>query len=66
MSAIGAVLPSTELPQVIGQEAPEEIKFCPLAAVSKWPYKSFGHLDSEIISKAFFAAGKFRMRGWSL
>ncbi|KAL8772954.1 MAG: hypothetical protein Q9209_001974 [Squamulea sp. 1 TL-2023] len=50
----------------IGQEAPKESKFCPLAAVTKWPYKFFQHLDSETISKAFFAAGKFRIRGWTL
>ncbi|KAL8727961.1 MAG: hypothetical protein Q9166_005726 [cf. Caloplaca sp. 2 TL-2023] len=50
----------------IGQVAPKESKFCPLAAVSKWPYKFFHYLDSETISKAFFAVGKFRMRGWTL
>lgn len=53
-------------PPYIGQEAPKESKFCPLAAVNKWPYKFFHHLDSETISQAFFAAGKFRMRGWTL
>ncbi|KAL8881635.1 MAG: hypothetical protein Q9192_007756 [Flavoplaca navasiana] len=53
-------------PPYIGQEAPKESKFCPLAAVTKWPYKFFHHLDSETISQAFFAAGKFRMRGWTL
>ncbi|KAL8947390.1 MAG: hypothetical protein Q9222_006322 [Ikaeria aurantiellina] len=50
----------------IGQTALKDTKFCPLAAVSKWPYKFFVHQDSETISKAFFAAGKFRMRGWTL
>ena len=50
----------------VGQEAPKESRFCPLAAVNKWPYKFFHHLDSETISKAFFAAGKFRTRGWTL
>ncbi|KAI4246477.1 MAG: hypothetical protein L6R42_009875, partial [Xanthoria sp. 1 TBL-2021] len=53
-------------PPYTGQEAPKESKFCPLAAVSKWPYKFFHHLDSETISQAFFTAGKFRMRGWTL
>ncbi|KAL8892872.1 MAG: hypothetical protein Q9215_000236, partial [Flavoplaca cf. flavocitrina] len=53
-------------PPCLGQEAPKESKFCPLAAVTKWPYRSFHHLDSETISQAFFAAGKFRMRGWTL
>ncbi|KAL8847317.1 MAG: hypothetical protein Q9221_007633 [Calogaya cf. arnoldii] len=52
-------------PPYIGQEAPKESKFCPLAAVNKWPYK-FHHQDSEAISQAFFAAGKFRTRGWTL
>ncbi|KAL8934053.1 MAG: hypothetical protein Q9216_006092 [Gyalolechia sp. 2 TL-2023] len=66
MSTTGAALPPTELPHSIGQEAPEDVEFCPLNAVNKWPYKFFGHLDSEIISKAFFAAGKFRIRGWTL
>ncbi|KAL8995335.1 MAG: hypothetical protein Q9169_004910 [Polycauliona sp. 2 TL-2023] len=50
----------------IGQEAAKESKFCPLAAVNKWPYKFFHHLDSETISQAFFAGGKFRTRGWTL
>ncbi|KAL8863540.1 MAG: hypothetical protein Q9178_000221 [Gyalolechia marmorata] len=50
----------------VGQEAPKESRFCPLAAVNKWPYKFFHHVDSETISKAFFAAGKFRTRGWTL
>ncbi|KAL8714133.1 MAG: hypothetical protein Q9220_001861 [cf. Caloplaca sp. 1 TL-2023] len=50
----------------IGQAAPKDCKFCPLAAVTKWPYKFFANLDSETIAKAFFAAGKFRMRGWTL
>lgn len=54
------------IPPYIGQEAPKESKFCPLAAVNKWPYKFFHHLDAETIAQAFFAAGKFRMRGWTL
>lgn len=66
MSTPGAILSSTDFPQVIGHEAPKKMKFCPLAAVSKWPYKFFGRLDAEIIAKPFFAAGKFRMRGWTL
>ncbi|KAL8842064.1 MAG: hypothetical protein Q9170_000667 [Blastenia crenularia] len=73
MSANEAAASSAKLPlqtetsiQYIGQEAPEEAKFCPFAAVNKWPYKFFQHQDSEIISKAFFAGGKFRIRGWTL
>ncbi|KAL8722581.1 MAG: hypothetical protein Q9225_000977, partial [Loekoesia sp. 1 TL-2023] len=73
MSSKEDASPSTKLPsesesstRYIGQEAPRESKFCPLGAVSKWPYKFFQYQDSEIISKAFFAAGKFRMRGWTL
>ncbi|CAL8576314.1 hypothetical protein XPA_002202 [Xanthoria parietina] len=53
-------------PPYIGQEAPSESKFCPLAAVNKWPYKFFHNPDSETIAQAFFAAGKFRTRGWTL
>ncbi|KAI4204145.1 MAG: hypothetical protein LQ350_001336 [Teloschistes chrysophthalmus] len=50
----------------IGQIAPRGTKFCPLAAVSKWPYKFIQQPDSEIISQRFFAAGRFRARGWTL
>ncbi|KAL8673328.1 MAG: hypothetical protein Q9168_002252 [Polycauliona sp. 1 TL-2023] len=50
----------------IGQEASKDSKFCPLAAINKWPYKFFHHLDSETIAQAFFAGGKFRTRGWTL
>ncbi|KAI4124777.1 MAG: hypothetical protein LQ338_004636 [Usnochroma carphineum] len=50
----------------IGQEAPKDWKFCPLGAVSKWPYKFFQRIDSETISQNFFAAGRFRTRGWTL
>ncbi|KAL8906211.1 MAG: hypothetical protein Q9207_002179 [Kuettlingeria erythrocarpa] len=53
-------------PTFIGQEAPKDWKFCPLAAVTNWPYKFFQRVDSETIARAFFAAGKFRMRGWTL
>ncbi|KAL9600572.1 MAG: hypothetical protein Q9219_003118 [cf. Caloplaca sp. 3 TL-2023] len=73
MSSTEALTPSrvlslenNHLEPYIGQEAHKGSKFCPLAAVSKWPYRFFQHEDSEIISKAFFAAGKFRMRGWTL
>ncbi|KAL8706921.1 MAG: hypothetical protein Q9201_000081 [Fulgogasparrea decipioides] len=43
-----------------------EREFCPLGAVNKWPYKFLQQPDSETISKAFFAAGQFRSRGWTL
>ncbi|KAL8638328.1 MAG: hypothetical protein Q9228_004515 [Teloschistes exilis] len=49
-----------------GQIAPRDARFCPLAAVSKWPYKFIQQPDSETISKRFFAAGRFRARGWTL
>ncbi|KAI4256477.1 MAG: hypothetical protein LQ352_002083 [Teloschistes flavicans] len=50
----------------IGQVAPRDAKFCPLAAVSKWPYRFLHQSDAETISKRFFAAGRFRDRGWTL
>ncbi|KAL8974519.1 MAG: hypothetical protein Q9197_001252 [Variospora fuerteventurae] len=65
MSPLGTTSSPSSNPY-IGQEALKDAKFCPLAAVKRFPYKFFHHVDSEKMSKAFFADGKFRMRGWTL
>lgn len=50
----------------LGELAPREYEFCPLQAVTKYPYRYLNNGDSELVSGALFAAGKFRARGWSL
>lgn len=54
------------LDRVLGRLAPKEQLFCPFAAVSKYPYRYVQGHDSEAVSKAYFAGGKFKARGWSL
>jgi hypothetical protein len=50
----------------VGQLAGEEERFCPFAAVNKWPYKCLYGKDSEEVSKTYFAYGEFRNRGWTM
>lgn len=50
----------------IGEQAPRDLQFCPLSAVAKFPYKFIKKTDSEKVSKAYFAEGKFQARGWTL
>lgn len=52
--------------QVLGRLAPKELMFCPFPAVSKYPYKYMKRENSEAVSKAYFANGQFRARGWNL
>ena len=49
-----------------GELAPREYEFCPVQAVIKYPYRYLNKADSEAVSNAFYAAGQFRARGWSL
>lgn len=50
----------------IGEQASRDLKFCPLSAVAKFPYIFMKGADSENVSKAYFAEGKFQARGWTL
>ena len=50
----------------VGQLAGEEDRFCPLAAVNKWPDKYLYGKESEEVSKMYFAYGEFRNRGWTV
>ena len=50
----------------LGELAAREYEYCPLQAVTKYPYRYLNKGDSDAVSTAFFAAGQFRARGWSL
>lgn len=52
--------------KTLGEFASRAQLFCPLHAVTKFPYKYLRGADSETVSKAYFADGKFRARGWTL
>ena len=41
-------------------------KFCPYAAVAKFPYKYMGKAHMQTASELYFAGGQFRARGWTL
>lgn len=58
--------PTFNMSNMLGRLAPAEQLFCPLTAVTKFPYKYIRGEDSDKVSKAFFAGGKFRARGWTL
>jgi len=49
-----------------GQLAGPNERFCPYAAVNKWPYRHLYGDESEKVSQKFFAAGEFRSRGWTM
>ncbi|PGH14831.1 hypothetical protein AJ80_05757 [Polytolypa hystricis UAMH7299] len=40
--------------------------FCPILAVSRFPYKYIGGGDADRIAKTFFDAGKFWNRSWEI
>jgi len=46
--------------------APFGMKFVPISAVSKFPYKYMKRSQSEPVSLQFFAGGKFWNREWDL
>jgi hypothetical protein len=53
--------------RVVGQEADIAIQFCPILAVSKYPYRCMPKNSvSEAVSKHYFAAGKFFERIWTM
>jgi len=50
----------------VGQLASTEQKFCPFAAVTKFPYRHLHGDESEEVSQQYFANGKFRARGFTM
>ncbi len=50
----------------VGQLAGEQERFCPFAAVNKYPYKYLRGDDSEKVAQKYFAFGEFRNRGWTV
>lgn len=51
----------------VGQLAGPRDRFCPVAAVTKWPYRHlYDKGESEKVSIKYFAAGQFRSRGWTM
>ncbi|KAK4693160.1 hypothetical protein P7C71_g4189, partial [Lecanoromycetidae sp. Uapishka_2] len=50
----------------VGQLAGPNERFCPFAAVNKWPYRHLHGEDSDNVSQKFFASGQFRARGWTI
>lgn len=50
----------------IGELAPSGEKFCPILAVSRYPYRHVGKELSEIVAGGFFNAGKFWERTWDM
>jgi len=49
-----------------GQLASPKERFCPFAAVTKWPYRHLHGDASELVSDRYFANGKFRAQGWTM
>jgi hypothetical protein len=52
----------------VGELAPRNAEFCPILAVSRYPYKYMDPKSaiSDKVSKAYFANEKFWKREWSL
>ena len=51
----------------VGQLAGPRDRFCPVGAVTKWPYRHlYDKEESEKVSMKYFAAGQFRSRGWTM
>lgn len=50
----------------IGKLAPNHQAFCPILAVSKYPYKFVSSQISEHIAQKFFNDGKFWYRAWDV
>ena len=51
----------------LGQLAGLRDRFCPIGAVTKWPYRHLHNKEeSEKVSIKYFAAGQFRSRGWTM
>ncbi|MCJ1256446.1 hypothetical protein MMC24_004267 [Lignoscripta atroalba] len=54
--------------RTVGELASLDMTFCPVAAVSKYPYKYMraSPTVSEVVSRNYFAAGIFWMRTWTI
>lgn len=63
-SVAGGGTPGHELQR--GQLASLEETFCPIQAVSKYPYRYVGKQFSETVAQRFFNAGKFWARTWDV
>lgn len=50
----------------VGQLAGVDERFCPVAAVAKWPYRHLFGDESDKVSKEYFANGRFRSREWTM
>ena len=50
----------------VGQLASSKDRFCPYAAVTKWPYRHLLGASSTVVSDEYFAHGKFRAYGWTM
>lgn len=50
----------------VGRLASDDEKFCPFAAVTKFPYRHLYGDESEKVSQEYFAYGKFRSRGFTM
>ena len=50
----------------LGELAPSGEKFCPILAVSRFPYRHVGKDLSEIVASSYFNAGKFWERTWDM
>ena len=49
-----------------GQPAPSGLRFVPILAAAKFPYKYMSRRFSEDVSNKFFNDGKFWDRKWNL
>ena len=52
----------------LGQLACEEDRFCPFAAVAKYPYRYF-YRDRDaqkIVAEHFWDGGQFKEHGWNM
>ena len=50
----------------VGQLASFGDRFCPYAAVTKYPYRHLYGDSSALVSDEYFAHGKFRDYGWTM
>ncbi|KAF2834940.1 hypothetical protein M501DRAFT_943064, partial [Patellaria atrata CBS 101060] len=66
---IGPAPPTTTFPKTglqRGERGPYGQSYCPVIALSRFPYKFIGQADSELVAGKFFNAGKFWVRQWDI
>jgi hypothetical protein len=49
-----------------GRLAPPDLEFCPILALSKFPYKFIEKKSMQSVATEFFDGGKFWDRKWNL